>query len=134
RLVTSAASAGRLVTDIDLSIDARTGHVVSMNGRNVIATRDVAKDAEQTALIVKYEALAAPLASRVVGSITADLLKSVNPAGESVLGDVIADAQLAATRESGGAAVAFMNSGGIRGDLLHGQSSGGEAPGAVTYG
>jgi 5'-nucleotidase len=134
RLVTSAASAGRLVTDIDLEIDARTGGVVSMKGRNVIATRDVAKDAEQTTIITKYEALAAPLANRVVGSATADLLKATNPAGESTLGDVIADAQLAATKATGGAVVAFMNPGGIRADLVFDQSSGGEAPGAITFG
>jgi 5'-nucleotidase len=134
RLVTSAASAGRIVTDIDLQIDARTGHAVSMKGRNVIASRDVEKDAEQTTIIEKYEALAAPLANRVVGSATADLLKATNAAGESTLGDVIADAQLAATRTTGGAAVAFMNPGGIRADLVHAQSSGGEVPGAITYG
>ena len=57
--------------------------------------------------------------------------------GESTLGDVIADAQLVATAPAnlGGAVVAFMNPGGIRFDLLFNAiSSGGEPPGAVTYG
>jgi 5'-nucleotidase len=133
KLVTSAASFGRLVTDIDLKIDEKSGHVVSMGGRNVIASRDVAKDADQTTIITKYEALSAPLANKVVGTVTADLLKAANLAGQAPLGDVIADAQLEATKANG-AVAAFMNPGGIRADLTFAQISGGEAPGAVTYG
>ncbi|MBF5067110.1 bifunctional metallophosphatase/5'-nucleotidase, partial [Salmonella enterica subsp. enterica serovar Istanbul] len=55
--------------------------------------------------------------------------------GESVLGDVIADAQLAATSGAGGAnaVAAFMNPGGIRTDILY--AHGGKHPdGEVTYG
>ncbi len=132
-LVTSAASAGRLITDIDLVIDERTGQVVSQSGRNVIVTRDVAKEAAQTALIAKYQAVAAPLANRVVASISADLTKTGNAAGESAMGDTIADSQLEATRGQG-AVAAFMNPGGVRADLLYAMSSGGEAAGQVTYG
>ena len=47
--------------------------------------------------MTKYQTLVAPLANRVVGSITADILRNINNAGESAFGDVIADAQLAAT-------------------------------------
>ena len=57
-------------------------------------TRDVAKAADETALIAKYNAIAAPLANRVIGSITATITRTNNAAGESALGDVIADAQL----------------------------------------
>jgi 5'-nucleotidase len=134
KLVTSAASFGRLVTDIDLTIDEVTGKVVTKAAENVIVTRDVDKATEQTALIARYEQLSAPFANRVIGSIGADLLKLANPAGESSLGDVIADAQLAATRTSGAAVLAVMNPGGIRTDLMVSQTSGGEAPGELTYG
>jgi 5'-nucleotidase len=48
-----------------------------------------------TALIAKYKALGGPLANRVIGTITADITRTNNAAGESALGDVIADAQLA---------------------------------------
>lgn len=51
RLVTSAAHAGRIITDIDLTHDERTGRITSQDARNVIVTRDVARDAAQTALI-----------------------------------------------------------------------------------
>lgn len=133
KLVTSAASFGRLVTDINLKIDENTGDVVSAQGTNVIATRDVVKDTDQTAIISKYEAIAAPLANRLVGSITADLLKPPTPADESALGAIIADAQLDATRANG-AVAAFMNPGGVRADITFAPSPAGEAAGAVTYG
>ena len=53
--------------------------------------------------------------------------------GESPLGDVIADAQLAWTK-SDGAQIALMNPGGIRADFDAEASAGGEADGQVTYG
>ncbi|MBX3270636.1 MAG: bifunctional metallophosphatase/5'-nucleotidase [Sandaracinaceae bacterium] len=136
RLVTSAAHAGRLVTDVDLTIDEVTGAIVSRSARNVIVTRDVPRDAGQTALIARYAEIAAPLANRVVGVLGSDVLRAANAAGESALGNLIADAQLAATSapEAGGAHLALMNPGGIRADLVHAQVSGGEAPGEVTYG
>ena len=134
KLVTSAASFGRLVTDIDLTIDEKTGHVVTMQGRNVIATRDVAKDADQTTIISKYDAISAPLANKVIGSAAGDLLKTPAASGESTMGDVIADAQLAATKANGAAVAAFMNPGGVRADIVAAAASGGEAVGAVTYG
>ena len=88
-------------------------------------TRDVAKAADETALIAKYNAIAAPLANRVIGSITADITRTNNAAGESALGDVIADAQLEATKAPGfgDAVVAFMNPGGIRADLTYASSA-----------
>jgi 5'-nucleotidase len=135
KLVTGAASGGRILTDIDLTIDRGTGHALSMQAENRIVTRDVDKDPALTALIDKYKTLSAPFANRVIGSITADILRAANAAGESALGDVIADAQLAATAPAGygNAVMAFMNPGGIRADLLDNQISGGEQPGEVTY-
>jgi 5'-nucleotidase len=136
KLVTSSFSFGRLVTKVDLTIDRATGEVVSMAAENKIVTRDVPKASLLTALMAKYNAVAAPLANRVVGTITASILRANNAAGESALGDVIADAQLYATTpaELGGAVIAFMNPGGIRADLTYASSSAGEGDGVVTYG
>ena len=136
KLVTGASSFGRLITDIDLTIDRGTGDVVAKQANNVIVTRDVPADPAVTALIDKYKVVAGPLANRVIGSITADITRTATAAGESALGDVIADAQLAATALPGygDAVVAFMNPGGIRADLTYNQISGGELPGEVTYG
>ena len=120
RLVTSGDKYGTIVSEIDIVLDPATRDVVSAQANNVIVRNAVfAKDAKQTALIEQYDKLAVPLAKRVVGRAGAALPRDSNPAGENVLGQVIADAQLAATRgpEAGGAQIAFMNPGGIRAAL-----------------
>ncbi len=135
RVVTSAASFGRLVTDIDLQLDRTTWDVVSVQAENKIVTRDVPAAPALTNLVNRYRELVAPLANRVIGTITGDITRSTNAAGESALGDVIADSQLFVTAPAGfgEAVVAFMNPGGIRADLIYNQNPGGEAPGEVTY-
>jgi 5'-nucleotidase len=120
KLVTSASSFGRLVTDIDLSIDRRTGDVLTASANNVIVTRDEA-NAAQTELIGRYKTALGPIATKSVGSTTAPLLRTReslfgSALGESPLGNVIADAQLAATRGEN-AVAALMNPGGVRADL-----------------
>jgi 5'-nucleotidase len=142
KLVTSGASFGRVVTDIDLTIDQRSKKVTDATAFNHIVTQNVAQDADAKAILDKYATLSAPLANRVIGSITADIRSSrdipsgQNAAGEQPMGDVIADAMLEATKPSdfGGAVAAFMNSGGVRGGLIYDQLSGGEELGEVTYG
>ncbi|HEX6664839.1 MAG TPA: bifunctional metallophosphatase/5'-nucleotidase [Gaiellaceae bacterium] len=134
-LTTSASSFGRLITDIDLRIDHQTKDVVSATANNVIVTRNVAKDAAETAIVNKYDALSAPLANRLVGSQTATITRTTNFAQETPLGDVIADAQLASTSPTdfGGAVVAFMNPGGIRADLVCSIACSPASPAPVTY-
>jgi 5'-nucleotidase len=135
KLVTSASSFGRLITDIDLRIDNQTKDIESATAHNVIVTRDVAPDPAETQIINKYNALSGPIANRVVGSQSADMTKTNNAAGESALGDVIADAQLASTSPTdfGGAVVDFMNPGGIRADLICSQVCSAASPAPVTY-
>lgn len=138
RLVTSASSFGRLFTETDLKYSRRTGDIVrsSVRGTNMLVTRDVAKHPAETSIIDTYARLVTPIASRVLGSITGDVTRTPNAAGEEPLGDLIADAQLAdpSTVTNGQTPViAFMNPGGIRADLSYAASPYGEAPGAVTY-
>jgi 5'-nucleotidase len=131
--VSSASSFGRLVTDIDMTVDPKSDQPTTISVDNQIVTRDVALDPDETAIVTKYNTAIAPISHRVVGSITADITRAGNPAGESALGDVIADAQLEdAQGES--AQIALMNPGGIRADLTYTQISGGESLGEVTYG
>ncbi|TQM61800.1 bifunctional metallophosphatase/5'-nucleotidase [Humibacillus xanthopallidus] len=140
RLVTSASSFGRLFTETNLQYDRRTQDIVrsSVAGTNMIVTRGT-KDPAQTELINEYKELVRPIASKVIGHITQDVLKGgagVNAGGESQLGDLIADAQLAdPSVVTGGEkpVIAFMNPGGIRADLSYATSPYGEAPGDVTY-
>jgi 5'-nucleotidase len=117
RLVTSGDKYGTVVTEVDIVLDPKTGDVTRASAANqIVRTESFAKDPRQTALIAAYEQLARPLAQRVVGRIGAALTPTVSPNGESALGQVIADAQLAATRDAG-AQVALMNPGGIRAPL-----------------
>ncbi|MCG5450363.1 bifunctional metallophosphatase/5'-nucleotidase [Micromonospora hortensis] len=122
KLVTSASSFGRLVTDIDLKIDRRSGDVMSAAANNVVVTRDVAKDPRQTALINRYKTVLGPVAGRQVGVTNEAITRSQETLfgtslGESPLGNLIADAQLAATDDEQNAVAAFMNPGGVRADL-----------------
>jgi 5'-nucleotidase len=130
RLVTSADKYGTLVTAIDVKLDTKTRDVVSAKADNVIVrSNTLAKDPGQTALIAAYDTLAAPIANRRAGSVTTTLSRVPNEAGESALGDIVADAQLAATatQANGGAVAAFTNPGGLRADLAA------KDDGAVTY-
>jgi 5'-nucleotidase len=133
---TSASSFGRVLTDANLRVDRRTGQVVSVAATNEIVTRDVAKDPALTAIVDKYTALSAPIANRRIGASTAPLTRDQNAAGESVLGDIIADSQLAATAPDGfgNAVIAFMNPGGIRTDLDAGDITYGEAFAVQPFG
>ena len=136
RVVTSAASNGRLVTRINMEVSRKTKDVTSISAENVIVTQDVAKDPAITALITKYNVFAAPLANRIVGSITADFVRGATRGVESNIGRLIADAMLDATDDpdNGNAQIAFMNPGGIREDFLVSDIYGTEAPGEVTFG
>ncbi|MBA4033515.1 MAG: bifunctional metallophosphatase/5'-nucleotidase [Bradyrhizobium sp.] len=130
RLVTSADKYGTLVTAIDLKLDPVTRDIISARADNtIVRTATLARDAEQTALIEAYDRLAAPIANRPAGSVAETLSRVPNNAGESPLGDIIADAQLAATRDAakGGADIAFTNPGGVRTDIARKEG------GAVTY-
>ena len=138
RLVTSASSFGRLYTDTELTYDRRTQDIVraKVESSNVLVTRNVAKDPAQTKIITDYNTAIAPVASRVIGHITTDVTRTGNPAGESPLGDLIADAQLADKSVVDGFSppvIAFMNPGGIRAELSFAASKWSEAPGDITY-
>ncbi|MGC1559639.1 MAG: bifunctional metallophosphatase/5'-nucleotidase [Bradyrhizobium sp.] len=130
RLVTSGDKFGTLVTAIDVKLDPNSRDVISAKADNVIVrSGTLPKDTEQTALIDAYDKSAAPIANRRAGSVTETLSRTPNNAGESALGDIIADAQLAATRSEndGNAVAAFTNPGGVRADIIK------KEDGAVTY-
>ncbi len=138
RLVTSASSFGRLFTETNLTFDRRTQDIVraSVKGTNMIVTRDVPKAADETKIIDTYKTLIAPIANKVVGNITADVTRTQNAAGESTLGDLIADAQVNDPSVIIGGqkpVVAFMNPGGIRGDLTFARSGPELTDGIVRY-
>lgn len=129
RWVTSAGDYGRFLTRIDMKLSPLTRDVISIEPKNLIVDiREYSPDPAIATLVAKYEKLAAPKADRVVGHIKGELLPLINAAGESALGNFIADAQLAASRVAG-AEVAFMNPGGVRAALTPRGADGG-----ITYG
>ncbi|MCX5146961.1 MULTISPECIES: bifunctional metallophosphatase/5'-nucleotidase [unclassified Streptomyces] len=140
RMVTSAASYGRLFTDTTLTYDRQTKDIVRTAALapkpvNKVVSRDQPKAPDMTELITRWNALAAPVASRPMGYISADIAGRGSEAPEKPLGDLIADAQLEATAPAakGGAQLAIMNPGGIRADLAY-KAAGAEGDGVVTYG
>ena len=137
RTVTSASAFGRVVTETTLTIDARSGEVdraATVSTNHLVPQTN--PDPVQSEIINRWNAAAAPVANEVVGTITADIVRSEGRNAEGPLANLVADAQLAATAlpGDGGAQIAFMNPGGVRANLTASQISGGEQPGEVTYG
>ena len=138
--VTSASQYARRLTNIDMVIDTRTKDVLSITANNVavpvpaVTNNTVPLNASVQEVVDHYATESAVPAARVVGTITATLSRAFSTAGESALGDVIADAQLAATASptTGNAVIAFMNPGGIRADIPF--AAAGKTDGNVTYG
>ncbi|MDG5807178.1 bifunctional metallophosphatase/5'-nucleotidase [Streptomyces ossamyceticus] len=132
RMVTSAASFGRLYTDTTLTYDRKTGDIsrTAVKSANHVVTRDVAKAADMTDLINRWNTLAAPIGNRPIGYISADIPSTGT---ESPMGDLIADAQLAAGKKLDPETdLALMNPGGVRAPLTY-AAKGSEGDGVVTY-
>jgi len=133
--VTQASSFGRVLTDINLTIDTSTGDVVGSTVNNIVVDRTTVTPNAQIASIVNaYSGLVSPLANAVIGTITGPATNSANAAGEMGAGKLIADSQLAATSapQFGGAVVALMNAGGVRNPGF--LDPGNVYPHDVTYG
>jgi 5'-nucleotidase len=132
KLVTSASSSGRVVTDIDLQVRRSDGEVVAKQARNIVVTRDVPKESAQSELIARYLPVADKIGNRVVGTIVSSLVRQPSDAGEFPLGSVVADAFLEAGKAPGGGAeLAFTNPGSIRADVVALEGSHKASP--VTY-
>lgn len=140
RLFTSAGHVGRLVTEVKFKINRRTKDVVRPAAK---AENHIVTNADGTTpvkalsdLIAKYTELVAPIANKVLGQLdgVTKLVKEPDADGDSELGNLIADSQLAdpSTIPDGDGGkppvIAFMNPGGIRGDLIANDA------GEVTYG
>ena len=157
RPIVQAASFGRGVSVVDLVIDPATGRVdrsatlsrnlpvmpdsVEPALREAVAAaqgapwadalRSARADENVAAIVAAYGAAAAPQALREVGRIATRFDRG-EQRRESPAGRLVADSQLAATRDParGGAQIALMNPGGVRADLL----CRGTQPCTVTYG
>jgi 5'-nucleotidase len=140
KLVTQTGFYGRVATSINLVIDPNTKTVKSKQADNIVNVNDLviktsagvviplpagvtpyAKDAALDALVTNYVALTAPIKNAVSGSITATIDRTQTTAGESAMGDVVADAYLNATATAafGTPVIAMTNSGGLRQNLTY---------------
>lgn len=134
--VTSAGANGTMLSDIALTIDPVSRRVTGVTARNVpvqsagegraidAAYENFAADPAIAAYVAQYVEAAAEVANRPVGRISSSAIKEGR---ESVIGNLIADGQLASTRDAG-AQIALMNPGGIRSSLIARES------GTVTFG
>ena len=139
--VTSASAFGRVLTDIDLTIHPHSHRVIAVSATNRLVDRTdaaineaIAADPSVKNVVAGYNSLVSPLAGAVIGTIAAPLPNAANAAGEMPAGSLIADAQLLATQPAalGGAAIAFMNAGGVRNPGF--AVAGASYPYNVTYG
>jgi 5'-nucleotidase len=119
RAVTSAFSFGRIITELNLSIDTRTKDVRRDQTTvvNHIVTQDVARDPVLTSIIAKWKSISDAVGSEVVGQVAGSIVRRGDRQLESDLGNLVADAQLWATQDNG-AQLALMNPGGLRADLV----------------
>jgi 5'-nucleotidase len=117
-LVVQAYKYGTAFDKVTLTVDRRTRDVTASTA-DVVTTFDagVTPQPALADLVQTFKDRIAPVSSRVVGTAAAPATRTVTSAGESALGDLIADAQAHET----GAQVALMNPGGIRADLKAGQ-------------
>ncbi|QXZ08295.1 bifunctional metallophosphatase/5'-nucleotidase [Comamonas sp. Y33R10-2] len=146
-LLTSGGLYGTLLTEVTLTVDGNTRRVSRKSARQHIVQGEAYTssagvvalqpdfpafdaDADVAQLVARYKAAAQPLAAAPVGRLALAAMRTLQSSGESVMGRVVADSILAATQDAaaGGAQLAFMNSGGVRADLLP------DASGQVTYG
>jgi len=142
RIVTSAYSYGRVVSEVNLVLDKRTNDVrrdLSTAVNHLVDRTALTPDPAITAIVAKWQPLYNAAGSTPVGTITADIVRGGTPPGsdrgvESPAGNLVADAQLWST-SAAGAQIAFMNPGGVRSDLTYAQSqTPPEGDGVVTFG
>jgi 5'-nucleotidase len=137
RIVTSAYSFGRVVSDIDVVLDRRTGDVdrdASTATNHIVDQAALTADPAVSAVIAKWQPLFDVVKDEEVGRISANINRGGAPPGqdrgvESSAGNLVADAHRAST----GADIAFMNAGGLRSDLIFAKSGTETVDGIITF-
>ncbi|HVF37361.1 MAG TPA: bifunctional metallophosphatase/5'-nucleotidase [Sphingomicrobium sp.] len=130
RMLTGAGRYGYFVSDVRLTFDPAGRTLVGQRAINVpVLGERFAAEPGVDRLVKRYVTAAAPAAARVVGRLSGPAAVS-EVDDESPAANLIADAQLAATRapNRGGAQVSLINATGVRTDLVP------NARGEITYG
>ncbi|GMA15457.1 bifunctional metallophosphatase/5'-nucleotidase (plasmid) [Deinococcus metallilatus] len=122
RIVIEGEVYGHLLQRLDLVVDKANHNVMQVKAQNVVINYASRKangtlDSNMTALLATAKAKTDDVKNQFVTNLSVSQIKrAADRSSESALGDVIADAQLTATKAQG-AQIAFMNPGGIRADL-----------------
>jgi len=138
RLVISSGQYGEKFAHTVLSVDPETGELLDADAEILNLPGAAAPDPVVAGIVADAVAAAAELGNVALGDITEDITRAKqstgaeNRGGESTIGNLIADAQLAATADLG-AELALMNPGGIRTDLLYASTGAGDPDGSVNY-
>lgn len=139
RLVISSGQYGERFSHSVLTVDPETGELIDATNEVLPLPGAAEPDPEVAALVAAAVEEAAELGNVAAGTITQDITRAFqsngtteNRGGESTIGNLIADAQLAATADLG-TELAIMNPGGIRADLLFASSGPADPDGSVNY-
>ena len=119
RLMVQAGSFGGWITESRLKVTA-TGQVLEAEAVNYPVLQGVnAPNPAFVALVQRAAELTNAVRNRPINTLTSGAVRNpVAPYGDSTLGNLITDAQLAYAKKRGVADVAMINSGGIRADLV----------------
>ncbi|WP_432940085.1 bifunctional metallophosphatase/5'-nucleotidase [Kribbella sp. CA-253562] len=143
RPVVEATNHGRLINEINLRLDRRTGEVLrsATTSVNHAVTRDVAPDPKIQKIVDYWTAAGERKYAEPLAQLTGDFTRAANSAGESTFADLIADVHLWTARQDGQADLGLVaakpavGSTALRGDLLVAPSNKpGDAPGRVLLG
>ena len=118
-----------------LTVDPNRHRVRKISAGNTIVAHDVKPDAAVAAVVSRYRKLIAPIADRKVGYLSQAATRNPSASGETVLGNLIADATLKATapKGKGGAQIALSAHGFTRTNLNQGRVSYGEVYAAQPF-
>lgn len=143
RPVVEAANHGRLINEINLQLDRRTGEVLrdKTTSANHAVTRDVTPDPKIQKIVDYWAAAGDRKYAEKVATVTGDFTRTANAAGESTLADLAADVHLWTARQKGQADIGLIaakpaiGSTALRGDLLVAKGTKpGDAEGKVMLG
>jgi 5'-nucleotidase len=120
-LVTQANSYSASFAEVDLAIDPKSLSVVNESAKIVTTYSDQfpgdKPDPEVEKLMKQADAKTAPIINSYIATTQTDLLRATNEAGESNMGDLIADSYRAAMHTD----MAFFNPGSMRADIYAGK-------------
>jgi len=125
-LVTQAYMYSRGFADVDLLIDRASGEIVKKSAQIIPAYADqppgTTPDPAIAAFLAADEKVIAPQVDQLIGVAAMDMTREQDPAGESVMGDLVADSQRAAMNADAG----FLSTGSVRADLAAGNITWGD--------